>query len=77
MELSIKLFAIAWFVTNFELLQDFLEALYGKHFIFDQFLNVATCFKCLTFWLVLIGTFNPFYAIFAAMTAVLYDRFTT
>ena len=77
MELIVSLVAAAWLVTELEPLQEFLEGLYCKNKILDQFLNVATCFKCLTFWLVLGFTLNPFHAVFAAMAAKLYERFTS
>jgi hypothetical protein len=74
MELAIRLFLSAWFITNFEPIKDHLKTLYAR--FFGTWLQVGfeilTCFKCLSFWLVFIGTFDPFYAIAAAFVATIY-----
>jgi hypothetical protein len=72
MILSIKIFLIAWFITHFEPIRDRLERLYLIKRL-EKVVDILTCFKCLSFWSVLIITWNVYYAIFASLTAYLYD----
>jgi hypothetical protein len=72
MILSIKVFLIAWFITHFEPIRDRLERLYLIKRL-EKVIDIVTCFKCLSFWSVLIVTWNVYYAIFASLTAYLYD----
>jgi hypothetical protein len=75
MILSIKIFLIAWFITHFEPIRDRLERLYLIKRL-EKVIDIVTCFKCLSFWSVLIVTWNIYYAIFASLTAYLYDSIT-
>jgi hypothetical protein len=75
MILSIKVFLIAWFITHFEPIRDRLERLYLIKRL-EKVIDIVTCFKCLSFWSVLIVTWNVYYAIFASLIAYLYDSIT-
>lgn len=75
MFLEFKLLLIAWFVTHFEPVQELLQKLYLINRI-EKLVDVITCFKCLSFWLVLIGTWDVFLAIVASLIAHLYDSIT-
>ena len=72
MILVFKVFLIAWFITHFEPLQERIQRLYLIKRL-ELLVDVLTCFKCLSFWSVLIVTWNVYYAIFASLTAYLYD----
>ena len=72
MILALKVFLITWFITHFEPLQERIERLYLIKRL-EKLIDILTCFKCLSFWSVLIVTWNVYYAIFASLTAYLYD----
>ena len=72
MVVALKVFLITWFVTHFEPIRDRLERLYLIKRL-EKVIDIVTCFKCLSFWSVLIVTWNIYYAIFASLTAYLYD----
>lgn len=72
MILATKVFLIAWFITHFEPLQERIERLYLIKRL-ELLVDVLTCFECLSFWSVLIITWNVYYAIFASLIAYLYD----
>jgi hypothetical protein len=72
MVVALKVFLIAWFITHFEPIRDRLERLYLIKRL-EKVLDIVTCFKCLSFWSVLIVTWNVYYAIFASLIAYLYD----
>jgi hypothetical protein len=76
MELAIKVFLSAWFITNFEPITEHTRELYAKYFNtpYEIGFQILTCFKCLSFWLVLAFTFDPFYAVGASFLASLYDE---
>jgi hypothetical protein len=69
---ALKVFLIAWFVTHFEPIRDRLERLYLIKRL-EKVIDIVTCFKCLSFWSILIVTWNVYYAIFASLIAYLYD----
>ena len=75
MILALKVFLITWFITHFEPLQERIERLYLIKRL-EKLIDILTCFKCLSFWSVLIVTWNVYYAIFASLTAYLYDSIT-
>ena len=75
MVVAFKVFLIAWFITHFEAIRDRLERLYSIKRL-DKVIDIVTCFKCLSFWSVLIITWNVYYAIFASLIAYLYDSIT-
>jgi len=72
---ALKVFLIAWFITHFEAIRDRLERLYSIKRL-EMLVDIVTCFKCLSFWSVLIITWNVYYAIFASLIAYLYDSIT-
>ena len=47
-------FLTAWFFTHFAPLQDYLTLIKMPAWLFEA----LTCWKCLTFWLILICTLN-------------------
>ena len=75
MELAIRLFLLAWFFTHFEPIKDQITDLYSKYFgtWLQQGFEILSCFRCLSFWIVLIGTFDPFYAVGASFIATIYQ----
>ncbi len=75
MVVALKIFLIAWFITHFEPIRDRLERLYLIKRL-EKVIDIVTCFKCLSFWSVLIVTWNVYYAIFASLMAYLYDSIT-
>ena len=75
MVVALKVFLITWFITHFEPIRDRLERLYLIKRL-EKVLDIVTCFKCLSFWSVLIVTWNVYYAIFASLIAYLYDSIT-
>jgi hypothetical protein len=75
MILALKVFLIAWLITHFEPLQERIQRLYLIKRL-ELVIDIVTCFKCLSFWSVLIVTWNVYYAIFASLTAYLYDSIT-
>jgi hypothetical protein len=76
MEVAISTFLAAWFITNFEPITQHTEGLYSKYFNSPIRIGfeILTCFKCLSFWLVLIITWNPLYALGASFIASTYDE---
>ena len=75
MVVALKVFLIAWFITHFEPIRDRLERLYLIKRL-EKVIDIVTCFKCLSFWSVLIVTWNVYYAIFVSLIAYLYDSIT-
>jgi hypothetical protein len=75
MVVALKVFLIAWFIRHFEPIRDRLERLYLIKRL-EKVIDIVTCFKCLSFWSVLIVTWNIYYAIFASLIAYLYDSIT-
>lgn len=69
METTIKLFLASWLWTYHDYIQYFVLRL--PTFISD----LLSCFKCVSFWVVLIGTFDIWNAITCAIIATIYDRF--
>jgi hypothetical protein len=76
MELAIKVFLSAWFITNFEPITKHTHELYARYFNtpYEIGFQILTCFKCLSFWLVLAFAFDPFYAVGASFLASFYDE---
>lgn len=78
MEIAIKTFLAAWFITNFEPITEHTKGLYAKYY--NSYLRIGfeilTCFKCLSFWLILVTTFDPFYAVAGSFLATIYDEVT-
>ena len=72
---AFKVFLITWFIAHFEPLQERIQRLYLIKRL-EMLIDILTCFKCLSFWSVLIVTWNVYYAIFASLTAYLYDSIT-
>ena len=71
----IKIILLTWFITHFEPIQTLLDKIYKylpKGIQFTR--SYAGCFKCVTFWITLLITFNIFYAIGLSMIAYTYDR---
>jgi hypothetical protein len=75
MILAFKVFLVAWLITHFEPLQERIERLYLIKRL-EMLVDILTCFKCLSFWSVLIVTWDVYFAIFASLTAYLYDSIT-
>ena len=81
MILIFKLYLIAWFITNFSPLQDKLENVtellldkYTKiQLITNTIYEVLSCQKCMTLWLILFVTLNPYMAILGAMIAQIHQ----
>jgi hypothetical protein len=74
---------IAWWWTNFEPLQNFLRKkikplIYGKACNTPEWratiADALSCFKCMSFWITLGVTLDPFSAILAAFFAYSYDK---
>jgi hypothetical protein len=84
MILTIKIYLIVWFITNFELLTDQIDNLFSylqtkktnKYItiILNNLYTVLSCQKCLSFWSVLIITLNPYYALSAAIIAQIHTK---
>jgi len=74
---TIKVFLICWLVTHLEPLQKKIDLILNK--IENDYLyiliDVLTCFKCLSFWSILILTQNIWTAIFYSLIANLYVAF--
>jgi len=72
----IKLYLAGWFITTFEpitkALDDFFSPRQDK--LSEWIWDALGCQKCITFWLVLIFTFNPLWAIGASMIAELHKK---
>lgn len=71
----IKIILLTWFITHFEPIQTLLDSVYKylpKRIQFTR--SYAGCFKCVTFWITLLLTFNIFYAIGLSIIAYTYDR---
>ena len=85
MILAFKLFLLAWLVVHFEPLQDFLQRMYNiiiikkvsKHLmgLIDAVHLILGCFKCASFWFVLVFGWNLWFAIGASMLASVWMRF--
>jgi hypothetical protein len=76
MILALKLFLLSWFITHFEPLQDLFLRIYQKVdqkspmiVIIDGVHNILSCFMCASFWFVLFGTWNLWFAIGGSMIA--------
>ena len=69
------LYAIAWFFTNFEPLQNKIDQLFSKstNKYLELIWDVLGCQKCLTLWLILFITLNPLYALYGSMIAQLHN----
>ena len=66
---------IGWFISHFEPVQSFLDKVYKLLPERLQFTRTYMgCFKCLTFWITLLMTFNIYTAILFSMIAYTYDR---
>lgn len=67
----IELICFAWFIVNFEPLQQILKGQTPKF----KFKEILSCIKCCTFWLTLILTFDLFFAATASCIAyIIFDR---
>lgn len=77
-------FTTAWFITQFEPLQNVFHKLFGvlmlstdkKYLrtIIDSVYIASGCFKCMSLWITLFVTFNPLYAIILSMLAQMYTK---
>lgn len=79
-KIIINCILIAWWIVNFIPLQAFLDK-YIKPKIKNEYIkNALSCFKCMSFWSVLIGIaycdmrFGFIEAILASLIAYLYER---
>ena len=73
MILSIKIILLIWLLFNFRYEDiSYLKFAYNLYNYLPQILvDPFTCPKCLTFWLVLVFTFNIYYAIISAIIQIL------
>lgn len=71
--LMIKLFLLAWVITRFEPIQIVLE-LIPDNLVFNLLKLLVSCLKCVSFWLVLIFTYDIFLASGMAFIAFWYDK---
>lgn len=69
----IKLFLLAWVITRFEPIQIVLE-LIPDNLVFNLLKLLVSCLKCVSFWLVLIFTYDIFLASGMAFIAFWYDK---
>jgi hypothetical protein len=65
-----KIYLVAWFISKFQPLQDLFDYLfhlvpekYQHYKLFDYIYTGVGCPKCLSLWITLIITLNPFLAI--------------
>lgn len=72
MVVALKVFLVAWFLTENDYIQEKFERIYDFKY-FELVGDIITCFKCLTFWLTLICTLDVFLSIFMALIASTYD----
>ncbi len=82
--LLIKIFCIAWFITQYDPLQTAFDRLFNvlilstnKQYIktaLDSIYIAFGCFKCMSFILTLLLTFNFYYAVILAMLAQIYTK---
>ena len=87
MILIAKLILISWLITQMDPIQEaFLKFFQWleKHFknvvmkyIIDSMFIVSGCLKCMSFWMVLIGTGDIFAAIFGAIIGQAYSKLFT
>lgn len=78
-ETTIKIFLVSWFLTHFEPLTGWLEDQFlkvrltlkdeVKILLWDTLYGWASCHKCLSFWLTLSITLDPFYALGVSFAA--------
>lgn len=65
-EVLIQIYLSCWFFTNFSPIQKAINYIFilkeELNWIEDSIFTILGCQQCLTFWVVLIVTFNPFYA---------------
>ena len=76
--LTIKCFLVAWFISDFQPLQDRLDRFFlkrSKKELMMYLSDALGCHKCLSFWITLGVTWNPFFAIGAAMVALFLSKF--
>lgn len=68
----------SWFITHFEPLTMYLLQFYSKYTIVNKFIQVVTCWKCLTLWvgvvLSLFGLIHIIDSITLSMIAYLLDK---
>lgn len=72
-ELMMQGFLIAWLITNFQPIQDGLNALKLPNWI-KYILSAFQCFKCTAMWLTWALTGDVFSAIAVSLIASTYDR---
>lgn len=64
---------IGWWIANLIPLQNLLTK--AKPYLYFEFLKTGiSCFKCLSFWITLGLTLDPYAAIAAAVIAYTFDR---
>jgi hypothetical protein len=84
MTLFLNLLLIAWFITQFEPLQDLIQGTLAKladkftskvgEYIIGSIMVGAGCFKCVSFWLVLGVTFDFYFSVYAAIIGQVYQN---
>lgn len=79
--LTIKLFLLTWFFTNYRPIQANLDRFfvhisekYGDNLIVHSIAEALGCHKCLSFIVVLVFTFNIYFAIAASLISTLIKR---
>ena len=77
MILTMKCLLISWLMTHFEPLQNLIDLIfknYSNNKFIMLFYNAITCFKCISFWITLIVTFNIYAAIINSIIAYTYIK---
>lgn len=78
--MGVSLFLIGWIITHSETFQEWIDEIFSWLFAktfkwplivwtLDQLYIILGCQKCLTFWIILIATWNPLLALGAAYFA--------
>jgi len=76
-KLALTFFLVAWYITNNEYSKQTLEYIYDKfrHPIPSFLIEVVSCFKCLSFFLILFSTFDVTLALGGAFIANIYGNY--
>jgi len=76
MILAAKIWLFVWVWTEYEPLQNFIDTQISRFestLLLDQLHILLGCKKCLSLWLILILTFNPWLAIGGSIAGQVYD----
>ena len=76
MILAVKVWLVAWLVTHNDYIQSAIDNLLfmSSRISTDLLLEVFGCWKCLSFWSVLIFTQDIFLALFFSLLAYVIDK---